>query len=249
VNVTMWPSKRNGAMLLVLLSLTAPAFAQSNEARYGRCLSLSASNPAIALGEAGSWAKAGGGPAADHCAALALVGLRRYSEAAQKLDILARGKATPAGLRAEIFGQAGNAWMLAGDGHRAVASLQSALTLSGNDPDLFADLGRAQAMIKNWNEVVADLNAALAQRPRRADLLVLRANAQHALNRNVEALKDLNAALVLQPGDAATLLERGLLRADAGDLGGARADLTAAQKTGSATVKHQAGVALAALNP
>jgi tetratricopeptide (TPR) repeat protein len=245
VDVTLWLRKRNRIALLTLLLSAGPVLAdESAEAHYGRCLALTSSNAAIALGEATSWAKAGGGPPADHCAALALVGLGRYGEAARKLDDLARAKATPGGLRAEIFGQAGNAWILAGDGRRAVVSLQSALTLSANDPDFFADLARAQAMIKNWSEVVLDLNAALAQRPQRADLLVLRASAQRALRHYVDALKDLNAALGLAPSDANALLERGLLRRDAGDLGGARTDLLAAQKNGSAATKRDAGEAL-----
>jgi tetratricopeptide (TPR) repeat protein len=241
----MWLGKRNRIVILTLfLGVTPTWAAESDSAHYSRCLTLAASNPAVALGDANGWAKAGGGPAANHCAALALVGLGRYGEAAQKFDALARAPQTPGALRSEIFDQAGNAWILAGDGRRAVDSLQAALTLSGNDPDLFADLGRAQAMTKNWNEAVLDLNAALAQRPRRADLLVLRASAQRALRRYVEALKDLNAALALAPGNAEALMERGLLRLDAGDLGGARTDLLAVQKNGSPALKRDAAAAL-----
>jgi tetratricopeptide (TPR) repeat protein len=243
--IAIWLGKRIAVFPLVLALGAAPAAAaESGEAHYGRCLALIARNPAIALGEATSWARAGGGPAAEHCAALALVALGRNGEAAQRLDSLARAPQTPGALRAEIYGQAGNAWILAGDGRRAVASLQAALTLAGNDPELFADLGRAQAMVKNWNEAVLDLNAALAQNPRRADLLLLRASAQRALRRYVEALKDLNSALAITPGSAEVLMERGLLRRDAGDLGGARGDLLAAQKNGSAAVKREASAAL-----
>ena len=55
----------------------------------------------------------------------------------------------------------------------------------------------------------------------------------HPVDRYAEALKDLNAALALKPGDGSALLERGLLRRDAGDMGGARKDMVAAQKDAS----------------
>ena len=74
--------------------------------------------------------------------------------------------------RAAYLSQAGNAWLLAGNGARAVASLRSALTLSAGDADLFADLGRADAMLRNWKDAVLDLNAAINLR-RAPDLLVL----------------------------------------------------------------------------
>ena len=107
---------------------------------------------------------------------MALVELKRYPEAAARLDAL--GRAPGMGdLRATVFDQAGNAWMLAGNAAQAVASFSAALALSANDADLYADLARAQAMQKDWREVESDLNAALALQPKRADLLVLRASA------------------------------------------------------------------------
>ena len=78
---------------------------------------------------------------------MALVELKRYPEAAARLDAL--GRAPDMGnLRASVFDQAGNAWMLAGDAAQAVASFSAALALSANDADLYADLARAQAMQK-----------------------------------------------------------------------------------------------------
>ncbi len=215
------------APALTAPALAAPAAGDPEAARYNRCLSLVNTNPDVALSESGAWSRSGGGVPAEHCASLALVGLRRYAEAGPRLDALARGKDTPAGLRAALFGQAGNAFMLAGDGAHAVASLSAALTLTANDPDLFADLARAQAMQKKWNEVVLDLNAALALAPRRPDLLVLRASAHRALKQLPSAHDDLTAALALKR-DAGALVERGLLRRELGDIGGARADFRAA---------------------
>jgi len=230
----MLPHRLCPGLGLALLMLAAPANAApgtedetASAARYNRCLTLSGSSPAAALNDAQMWDRAGGGVPARHCAALALVGLHRYAEAGPRLDALARGADTPAGLRPALFDQAGNAFLLAGEGARAVASFSAALTLSANDPDLFSDLARAQALQKNWNEVVLDLNAALAITPRRADLLVLRASARRALGQIPEALHDIEAALAIRR-DAGALVERGLVKRQAGDLGGARRDFRAA---------------------
>jgi tetratricopeptide (TPR) repeat protein len=214
--------------LLPALALAAPA----GDARHYRvCLADANANPAIALKDALQWGNSGGGMPAQHCAALALVGLGRYGEAATRLDALARARELPdRQFRITLYEQAGNAWLMAGDGAKAIASLSSALALSGGDADLFTDLARAQALRKNWGEVDADLSAALQMDPRRADLLVLRASARRALGRLKEALADIEMALKLQPGDGDALVERGLLRKQVGDMGGARRDFQAALK-------------------
>ncbi|HWM60982.1 MAG TPA: hypothetical protein VNN98_02470 [Rhizomicrobium sp.] len=232
------------------LAAIGSAKAPPDSAHYRRCLADSSASPALALTDAEAWAKSGGGVPADHCAALALVSLKRYAEAGARLDRIAGGRAVPGGeFRVALFDQAGNAWLLAGDGARAVQSFSSALTLSAGDADLFADLARAQAMVRNWHEVDLDLNAALQLSPRRADLLVLRASARRALKRYEEARVDIEAALKLRPGDGDALVERGLLRKQLGDIGGARRDFQAALKTASSEAAAEARENIDALNP
>jgi tetratricopeptide (TPR) repeat protein len=237
---------RRAALLLVLTVPWFPARADDDSAHYGRCMDQAGRNPAAALADATLWSKAAGGAPAEHCAARALVGLKRYDEAAKRLDVLARAATTPAGMRSEILAQAGNAWLLAGNGGKAAASLRAALVTSAGDADLFTDLGRADAMLHNWKDAVLDLNAAINLR-RDPSLLVLRASASRALKDYRAALADLNAALAIRKGDADALMERGLLRRDLGDIGGARTDLAAAQKSGSPAVKRDAAQALDAL--
>jgi tetratricopeptide (TPR) repeat protein len=216
-------------ILLGLLPVGAHAADAGDARHYRACLASVAGNPAGALEDALRWSKAGGGLPAQHCAALALVGQGRYREAAARLDMLARAKDVPdTHFRAMVFDQAGNAWLLAGDGARAIASLSAALALTGGDADIFADLARAQAMRQNWREVDLDMTAALQLAPRRADLLVLRASARRALGRLKESWADIEQALKLSPGDASALVERGLLRKQIGDIGGARRDFRAA---------------------
>jgi tetratricopeptide (TPR) repeat protein len=218
-------------MLLGLLPVAAHAVGAGDAGHYRACLAAASSKPAQALDDALRWSKAGGGLPAQHCAALALVGQGRYREAATRLDTLARAKNVPdMHFRATVFDQAGNAWLLAGDGARAIASLSSALALTGGDADVFADLARAHAMRKEWREVDLDMNAALQLAPRRADLLVLRASARRALGRLKEAWTDIEQALKLHPNDGDALVERGLLRKQIGDIGGAKRDFQAAIK-------------------
>lgn len=219
--------------LIFLMPRAALADEQADSQHYTRCLQAASANPTAALADASSWARGGGGAAAEHCTALALMGLQRYGEAGARLDALARVPRLPASnMRPLLFDQAGNAFMLAGDGARAAASLRAALTLSAQDPDLFADLARAQAMQKNWAGAISSLDGALALAPRRADLLVLRSSAHRALKQLAAARTDIEAALKLSPGNGDALLERGLLRRQIGDPAGARADFTQAAKAG-----------------
>ncbi len=221
--------------LFILISTAVPAMAAApdiiqkaaDKLRYDDCLSQAGLNPAVAFANATKWISEKGGAPAQHCAAVALIGLKRYGEGGARLDAL--GHAPGMGdLRPQLFDQAGNAWILAGDIGKAIDSFQSALALSANDPDLYADLARAQAMQADWASVESDLNAALAIAPKRADLLVLRASARAAQNRLGDARSDAEAALQLAPRNPDALVERGSIRRDTGDLNGARTDFQAA---------------------
>src|ERR1700744_930132 len=97
------------AWLMLAPAMAATAPRPSEELRYNNCLALAAQNPAAALGVANKWATERGGPPSQHCAAVSLVGLKRYGEGAAKLDEL--GRAPGMGpLRPALFDQAGNAW-------------------------------------------------------------------------------------------------------------------------------------------
>lgn len=236
--------------VLLLLPLSTQAVAQAPDAgaqaRYQNCLSLANLDPTQALRVAGEWVKAKGGGPAEHCMAMTLVELKRYPEAAARLDQL--GRAPGMGeLRPTIFDQAGNAWMLAGDASKAAASFSAALALSANDADLYADLARAQAMLKQWSAVESDLNAALALQPRRPDFLVLRASARAAQGKLRDARDDADAALKLKPNSPEALVQRGEIARRAGDLANARRDFQAALKiagTGEAAGAAREGLAL-----
>lgn len=193
--------------------------------QYDRCLALVRANPQQAYDQALAWRDAGGSFPADHCAAVALVSLKRYPEAAAKLEILAGAmmQAAPA-LRGGALEQAGNAWILAGRADAAKADFDAALTFEPNDPEILIDRAEAYALQKMFFEAVDDLNSALQVAPNRVDALIYRASAYRQLDSLDLALDDAEQALKIQPNAVAGLLERGNIRRLKGDLDGAKAD-------------------------
>ena len=109
------------ALLACLTLIPAPLLAAAapddlslaGSDRYQRCIDLTKRNAQGAYNQALAWHSVGGGTAADHCAALALVQLGRYAEAAPKLDTLAQGAGLRPAERSQLFDQAGNMWLLA----------------------------------------------------------------------------------------------------------------------------------------
>src|SRR4051812_17093095 len=89
--------------------------AEADAATYERCIKLAKQDPPAAQSLAQAWHERGGAHPADHCAAVALIGLRQYKEAATRLEALSQAmKTAPPGLRADVLDQAGQAWLLAG---------------------------------------------------------------------------------------------------------------------------------------
>jgi len=211
--------------LALLLAAPAQADRQSGSPDYEACLKLVDTVPEDAFERALQWQGHGGGFAARHCAALALVALRQYAEAADRLEHLAEDMA-----RAQdktgiaVLGQAGNAWMMAGLLERAKFVFDAALKLAPGDVDLLIDRARAKGENGEFQSAVTDLDAALKRAPHRDDALVYRAAAQRKLNRAAAAANDLATVLARQPDHVEALLERGAIRRAQGDVMGARAD-------------------------
>jgi tetratricopeptide (TPR) repeat protein len=202
-----------------------PRNAEADAATYDRCLKLAKQNPGAAQSLAQTWHERGGAHPSDHCAAVALVGLKRYKEAATRLEALAQAMTTaPVELRADVFDQAGQAWLLAGDPVRAYAAAGQALSLHPNDPDLLVDRAEAAAAAGYYDKAVVDLDHVLKADPGRVEALIYRASANRALDRLDAALADVEKALTLTPDSVSGVLERGNIRRLKGDLDGARED-------------------------
>jgi tetratricopeptide (TPR) repeat protein len=202
-----------------------PRNAEADAATYERCMKLARQNPTAAQKLASTWRERGGAHPADHCAAVALIGLKQYKEAATRLEALAQAMAKgPAKLRAEVLDQAGQAWGLAGDPIRAYAAAGAAVALQPDDPDLLIDRAEAAASAGFLEKAVADLDRVLKAEPGRVDALVYRAAAYRALDRLDPALADAEKALATAPNSVPALLERGNIRRLKGDLAGASQD-------------------------
>jgi len=199
--------------------------AEAESATYDRCIKLAKQNPSAAQNLARAWHERGGAHPADHCAAVALIGLKQYKEAANRLEALAQAMTTaPVALRADVLDQAGQAWLLAGDPVRAYTAAGQAVSLQPNDPELLIDRAEAAASAGYLDKAVVDLDHVLKADPGRVDALIYRASANRALDRLDPALADVEKALAQTPNSVPALLERGNIRRLKGDLTGARAD-------------------------
>ena len=202
-----------------------PRSAEADAASYESCMKLAREDPAAGRKQAQEWQKSGGGHPADHCFAVALIGLRQYKEAAGRLEALGQAMVrAPESLRAAVFDQAGQAWMLAGDPARAYAAAGLALGLRPDDPELLLDRAEAAGAAGWYDKAVPDLDRVLKADPSRVDALIYRAAANRALGRLDPAFDDISQALKLAPDSVPALLERGNIRSLRGDLEGARLD-------------------------
>ena len=204
-----------------------PRPADADAGTYEKCMQLAREKPAAGKELAEGWAARGGAHPAEHCLAVALIGLKQYRPAAARLDKLAeamRPTTALAELRAGVLAQAGQAWLLAGDPGRAYADAGAALVLRPDDPEILIDRAEAAGSAGWYDKAVEDLDRVLKADPARAEALVYRASAYRELGRLDPALADVEAALKKEPDSVPALLERGNIRGLKGDLDGARQD-------------------------
>jgi len=189
---------------------------------YDKCLAMLNTDPSGAIAFAEAWN--GGGEGAAHCRALSEIALGEPDRGAELLDKLAAAsKAAPAA-RAMVFGQAGQAWIMAGAPDRAYASATRALALSPEEPDLLIERAVAGSGLEHYDGAAEDLTRALEVDARRVDALVLRAAAWRQLGKLDEAQDDIDRAFAQDSENPDALLERGILRQLRGDPAGARRD-------------------------
>jgi tetratricopeptide (TPR) repeat protein len=191
---------------------------------YEKCLAMLASDPAGANSFADAWEATGGGEGAQHCHALAQVALGDVEAGAGMLEKLAGSSHAPAAARATVYGQADQAWLMAGKPDRALGAASAALALSGEDADLLIDRSVAAATLGHYDDAIDDLTHALDVDGKRADALVLRAAAWRQTGHLDLAQDDIDRAFVLDPENPEAFLERGILRQRRGDRAGAHTD-------------------------
>lgn len=219
---------------LVLLVAALPAAAQGvgrwedspdHLRRYTECMKLARGEPLKALPAAEKWHQQGGGLAARHCVATATYEAGRYPQAAAQFESIARdmGQERP-GLRAELWAQAGQAFLEAGAAEQAAQAQSRALELKASDPDLWVDRGLSYAALQAWPRAISDFDKALALRANDVEILVLRAAAWRNAGNPGRALEDAARALKVAPDHSEALLEQGFAHLARGEKGPATND-------------------------
>jgi tetratricopeptide (TPR) repeat protein len=207
----------NAAALVLPFALMQAGAAPAPDSRYAQCVALIEQNAERAYEEGMAWAAEGQALNAYRCAALALVAQNRANEGARRLESLAMA-ANPvdAGLRAELFSQAGNAWLLAREPGQAVSAFTRAIATMAPDaeqlPDLMIDRARAYAMERDYRHAEEDLSGALDKRPNDALALRLRASARMHQSAFQLAEADALAAARLEPDNVDNFLVLGHIR-------------------------------------
>jgi len=191
---------------------------------YATCVALAKARPEAGWEEALAWQSLGGGEAARHCAAIALIGLGKHDEAAERLEKLANESVRSEMTRAGMLEQAGQAWLLAGKVDRADAALRAALVLAPGHPDILLDRAVVLAQVHQYKEAAEILSEVLSRQPNRVEAFALRASARRYQDDLKGAEADVGRALELDPGYPEALVERGIIRRLLGDDAGARAD-------------------------
>jgi len=211
-------------VLAIAGASAAPATDADGRREYDACMALARDNPQQGFDRAIAWRGLGGGDAAEHCAAAALIGLGHYADAATRLEALAAASKRTPQIKAGLLAHAAQAWLLGGKSQRAEGVLTAALKLTPDDAALLVDRAEAKAGQKNYQGAVDDLTSAIRRDNRRADAYVFRATAYRFLDRLELAAADADRALALEPSHLEGLLERGILRRLKGDDAGARQD-------------------------
>ena len=194
-----------------------PAHAEDVDhiSQYRVCMNTVQTDPKKAFTIAIRWRDLGGGEAADHCTAAALIGLEQYREGAVRMEELAlRSRQNPE-MKAQILIHAVQGWLLAGDALRSEAVATTAIKLLGDFapqlPELLIDRAQARAQLRDYKGALEDLDKSILTQPTDADAFAFRASAKRYLNDIEGAILDANSALNINSAHADALLERGIL--------------------------------------
>jgi tetratricopeptide (TPR) repeat protein len=197
--------------------------------QYDQCMTTLIDDPEAAESIASNWQAAGGGDAATHCQALAMIAAGDAEGGAKLLETMAHGGKAEGVTRVVLLNQAAEARLMADQADESLRDASEALTLSPEDPDLLMERANAYDALDRSKEAMDDLDDVLRLDETRGDAFVLRASIWRKMEMLDEARSDVEKALTLDPDDAEALLERGILRQRAGDPTGAREDWTRAR--------------------
>ena len=202
-------------ILLALAAAAAPAGpVDTPKNRYRACLALSRTAPARAVGQAQEWLGSGGGVDAAQCLGLAWSAQEKWPEAAAAFEAAAKDAAARQdGRRGDLWVEAGNARLAAGDPAAARKAFEAALATRLLAPQLEGevelDLGRAAAALGDPAAARAHIDKGLALVAKDAFGWYLSAALARRQNDLALAREHIARAVSLAPDDAPILLEAG----------------------------------------
>lgn len=237
------------------VACAAPVRDADQAGRYRACLALIDSAPDQAIERATQWrGEAGGGVPARHCLALAYAKQGNYAEAATALAATANaaeGEADPH--VAELWGQAGNAALQAGQPQLALGCFGSGIAASGMKPartvPLLIDRARAAVELHRDAEARTDLERATRLDPASAEAWLLRATLARRDHDLPAAERFILQAGTIAPGDADVGVEAANIAAAQGKLDLARAAWTAVAKGAPGSTAAETATRSLAANP
>ena len=231
----------------------APPAADPAEPRYRACTARIRTDAEGAVAAANAWRGEGGGLAARQCLGLALAALERWAPAATAFEQAAReAEAAGDSRRADLWVEAGNAWVAAGDGGRALTAFDAALLAPNLTDELrgevHLDRGRAQVALGNDAAARGEVDRALQLVPNDPFAWYLSAALARRQNDLARAGTDIARARSLAPASPDILLLAGTLAGLAGNMAEAeRLYRQVAQAAPDSDAGRQAAASLATL--
>lgn len=182
--------------------------------RYRTCLALARTAPERAAGQAQAWLGSGGGLMAAQCLGLALSAQEKWPEAAAAFEAAAKdAEVRQDNRRGDLWVEAGNARLAAGDAAAARKAFDSALATRLLAPQLEGevqlDLGRAAVALDDPAGARTHIDKGLALVPKDPFGWYLSAALARRQNDLATAREHIAKAVSLAPDDAPILLEAG----------------------------------------
>lgn len=174
---------------------------------YAECTGLASSDPTKALEKADAWMKIDAGIAAQHCRAMALFGLHRYTEAGEALAAV-HGMLTTdnLSLRSYVARQAARAYASANSNDKAISILNNQISeiskVRGDNAanavltsELLLERAKINANNGKTEDAAKDLDHAVSLTPTNEDLLLTRADMFEKLGDRGLAISDVQSVL------------------------------------------------------
>ncbi len=211
------PPETSAAPVVATPSRTIGAL---DEVRFDECHDTAVDDPATGVVAANEWIAEGGGFLARQCLGFAHTRRGEFSAAAEVFSRAAQEAEAARDWRsANLWAQAGNAALAAGDAARARTALDAALaqgTLTGVQlGEAYLDRARAAAALEDWPGARSNIDAATPHVPQDPLLWLLSATLARRMGDLNRAQNDIATAAQLGPRDAAIALEAGNIAAAA----------------------------------